>query len=524
MTYEGSEIALHLASGVGSRPLGDTEGETLVDVLLTHSYHLPYDAKQLRKMQPYTPIGTLYAAAALRDQGVSVAVFDTMLRPLANGFTAMLERLRPRIVAVYEDDFNFLTKMCLTRMRDVAWEIARASKAIGATVIVHGSDSTDNPSLFLTHGFDYVLCGEAETTLASLCAALLEGAEPQQLDGLVRLDSSGQLVYSPQRLAKNPSWADLSPPARDLIDLEPYRASWLRAHGYFSTNMVASRGCPFRCNWCAKPISGNQFHLRPASAVAEEMEYLKHAGVDHIWFGDDVFALNHHWVREFAEEVGRRDASLPFKIQSRADLLREDTVLHLKAAGCSEVWMGVESGAQEILDAMDKGITLASVSTACERLRKAGIRACFFLQFGYPGEDWDKLRQTIALVRRLRPEDIGVSFSYPLPGTVFYDRVKSQLGAKRNWADSDDLSIMFQAAYSTDFYLAVREALHAEVDSWHHPADDEVNNRVAMLWDAVEEMEPLSRASDTAGFPRSISLVASSSIVPVEQLTSHRKA
>jgi anaerobic magnesium-protoporphyrin IX monomethyl ester cyclase len=495
----------------------------LVDVLLTHSYHLPYDAKQLRKMQPYPPIGTLYAAAALRDNGLSVAVFDTMLTPLAEGFVATLQRLRPRIVAVYEDDFNFLTKMCLTRMREVAWEIARASKAIGATIIVHGSDSTDNPSLFLANGFDYVLCGEAESTLTTLCASLLQEAEIPQLDGLVHLDSSGQLVGGGQRLARNPAWAQLSAPARDLIDLDPYRASWLRAHGYFSSSMVASRGCPFRCNWCAKPISGNQFHLRDASAVAEEMAFLKHAGVDHIWFGDDVFALNHHWVREFAEEVTRRGASLPFKIQSRADLLRDDTVLHLKAAGCSEVWMGVESGAQEILDSMDKGITLAAVNTACKRLRDAGIRVCFFLQFGYPGEDWGKLQQTIALVRRLRPDDIGVSFSYPLPGTVFYDRVQAQLGTKRNWADSDDLSIMFHAAYSTDFYLAVREAMHAEVDSWHHHHSDDELERVAMLWDVVEEMEPLSRITNDTGLHQKVNLVASSSIIPVEQLTSQRK-
>jgi radical SAM superfamily enzyme YgiQ (UPF0313 family) len=502
----------------------DLEGETLTDVLLTHSYHLPYDAKQLRKMQPYTPIGTLYAAAALREHGISVAMFDSMLEPPTGSFVSTLDRLRPRIVAVYEDDFNFLTKMCLTRMREVAWEIARTAKAVGAAVIVHGSDSADNPLLFLNNGFDYVLCGEAENTLVNLCAALLQKREPPQLDGLVYLDSAGQFVRTGQPLARNAQWTHLSPPARDLIDLEPYRAAWLRVRGYFSTNMVASRGCPFRCNWCAKPISGNQFHLRAASAVAEEMALLKRAGVDHIWFGDDVFALNHHWVREFADEVVRRDASLPFKIQSRADLLREDTVQDLKLAGCSEIWMGVESGSQEILDAMDKGITVACVSTVRERLRNAGIRACFFLQFGYPGEDWNKLQQTIALVRRLRPDDIGVSFSYPLPGTVFHDRVQAQLGAKRNWTDSDDLSIMFQAAYSTDFYRSVREALHAEVDSWQHPADEELKNRVAMLWDLVNEMEPLSRATEAAIVPQNIGLVASSFIVPVEHLTSHRKA
>ena len=92
----------------------------MADVLLTHSYHLPYDRKQLRKMEPYPPLGTLYAAGLLRQQGISVAVFDCMLQPPEEGLREALRVHRPRIVAIYEDDFNFLTKMCLTRMRELA--------------------------------------------------------------------------------------------------------------------------------------------------------------------------------------------------------------------------------------------------------------------------------------------------------------------------------------------------------------------------------------------------------------------
>jgi radical SAM superfamily enzyme YgiQ (UPF0313 family) len=173
---------------------------------------------------------------------------------------------------------------------------------------------------------------------------------------------------------------------------------------------------------------------------------------------------------------------------------------------------------------MDKGITLATVETARQRLRDAGIRACFFLQFGYPGETWAELQETIAFVRKMRPDDIGISFSYPLPGTVFYERVQTQLGTKRNWTDSDDLCIMFKAAYTTDFYRAVREALHAEVDSWNQPkATVKLNAGVAAHWQIVDEMEPLNRVSDAFEFPKSIDIIASSSLVPIEQLTSLRK-
>ena len=492
----------------------------MVQVLLTHSYHLQFDPKQMRKMQPYMPIGTLYAATALRASGISVAAFDSMFRDPSAEFSSALEQHRPKIVVVYEDDFNFLSKMCLTRMRDVAWEIAQAAHAIGAITVVHGSDSTDNPLLFLENGFDYALCGEAEQALSQLCSSILNAKEVQQLDGMVRLDEDGNLVRSPRRLATNPAWSELPLPARELIDMEAYRAAWTKAHGYFSTSMVSSRGCPFSCNWCAKPISGNRFHLRSASAVAEEMRLLKvSGGVQHIWFGDDVFALDRHWVKRLAEEVTRRNAALPFKIQSRADLMSEATVQHLKTAGCAEVWMGVESGSQAVLDAMDKGLELNAVHSARRLLKEAGIRACFFLQFGYPGETWTELQETITLVREMRPDEVGISFSYPLPGTSFYERVQAQLGQKRNWTDSDDLCIMFKAAYKTDFYRAVRDALHAEVDSWHESdAMHETSAQLETLWSIVDGLEPVSRDPDAFSFQSYASAFASRAFVSVEQL------
>ena len=123
-------------------------------------------------MQPYRPLGTLYAAAALRAAGFSVAVFDPMLSNPDEGFTASYAEHSPRIVAIYEDDFNFLTKMCLTRMREVAWSIAEVAKKKHVPVIVHGSDATDHPELFLSHGVDYVLRGEAEQTLVGFVQLL----------------------------------------------------------------------------------------------------------------------------------------------------------------------------------------------------------------------------------------------------------------------------------------------------------------------------------------------------------------
>jgi anaerobic magnesium-protoporphyrin IX monomethyl ester cyclase len=478
----------------------------VADILLAHSYHLLYDPKQVRKMQPYPPLGTLYAATALREHGISVAVFDSMLQDPVSGFPEVLHLQKPKILAIYEDDFNFLSKMCLTRMRELAWQLAQAGREAGAIVIAHGSDATDHAREYLQNGADFVLVGEAEQSLVELCASILTGGKagselPKEIAGIIHLDAGGNLVQSSVKSPRNANWKNLPKPARDLIDLEPYREAWVAAHGHFSTSVVASRGCPYRCNWCAKPISGNKFQLRAPELVAAEIRELKEVhGVQHIWFGDDIFALNQHWVQQFADEIEARECALPFKIQSRADLMSQETVASLKRAGCAEVWMGVESGSQRVLDAMDKGLRVGQVETARARLGDAGIRACYFLQFGYPGEHWEDILQTIALVRNTRPDDIGVSFSYPLPGTAFFDRVQEQIGSKKNWTDSDDLCLMFKAAYKDEFYLSLRNALHAEVDSWQSNGSTSRKADWMPLWDKVFALEETSKNSEATVF------------------------
>ncbi len=151
---------------------------------------------------------------------------------------------------------------------------------------------------------------------------------------------------------------------------------------------------------------------------------------------------------------------------------------------------------------MDKGLLVEDVLSAREHLKREGIRTCYFLQLGYPGEEWMDIQKTIALVRETRPDDVGISFSYPLPNTRFFARVREQLGVKQNWSDSEDLCVMFKGTYTDRFYRAVRDALHAEVESWRPGVQQEEHAQESLeLWELVDSLESSSRNVDPTELP-----------------------
>jgi anaerobic magnesium-protoporphyrin IX monomethyl ester cyclase len=435
------------------------------EVLFGQSYYIHFDPKPKTAMQPYAPLGTLYAAAWLRERGYDVAVFDAMLADSEDEWVLALDRERPRFAVLFEDNFNYLSKMCLLRMREAAFTMIQAARERGCTVLACGSDASDHAEAYLEAGADFVLVGEGEETLGEL-ADHLTGRTNGSVDsirGVVHRGEDGTLRRSPPR----PNLRDLDRlprPAWDLVDVERYRRIWLARHGHFSMNAVTTRGCPFHCNWCAKPIWGQRYAARSPASVAEEVRWLKDRyEPDHIWFADDIMGLKPGWFAAFAEELRTRDARIPFKCLSRADLLlREGEVEALARAGCEIVWMGAESGSQKVLDAMEKGIRVEQIREAARRLREAGVQVGFFLQFGYPGEGMEDIRLTFELVRECLPDDIGVSVSYPLPGTPFHDRVRDRLGDRHNWTSSDDLAMLYRGPFSTGFYRRLHAVLHHE--------------------------------------------------------------
>lgn len=446
-------------------------------VLFAHGHLLRWDAKQFAIGKPYPPLATLYAAAHARALGHEVALYDPMLDDDTSDFAGALDRDRPDVVVLYDDSFNWFTKMCLSRMRDAARGMVGAAHARGLPVVVAGHDAADDPEAYLRSGAAFVIVGEGEVTLGELLAHFdaaggARGAAGATLDdvrdaavstpGLALLHRGFLRRTGPRKLLKD---LDVLPlPAWDLVDMDRYRAFWRRRHGYFSLNVVTTRGCPYLCNWCAKPVYGNTYHTRSPDNVLAELRLLRDRyAPDHLWFCDDILGLKSRWLEAWSEAVAAAGLRTPFLCQTRADLMTEDNVRALQRAGAREVWLGAESGAQPILDAMEKGISVEQTRTAVARLHDRGVRVGLFLQFGYPGEGWNEVQATRAMVRELLPDDIGISVSYPLPGTRYHERMAARLGPKRNWSESDDLDPLVPGRFSTGFYRMLSRVVHAEL-------------------------------------------------------------
>lgn len=429
------------------------------DVLFSHSYYYKMDPKQLETGMPYPPLGTIYAASFLRQNGLKVDLFDVGLKNSPKEIIPVLEKTKPKFLVLYDDGFNYLTKMCLTNMRKAAFDMIKMGKDTGCTVIVSSSDSTDHFEEYLHKGADIILLGEGEVSLLETINCIRNKEQLSNIKGIV-YKSEDEIKNNGRREVLRD--LDFLPqPAWDLIDVASYKKAWTSKLP-FALNIATTRGCPYKCNWCAKPIYGNRYNSRSPERVVEEIHYIsENYGVTNFWMCDDIFGLKPNWVQEFDRILKQNELKISFKIQSRADLLlKENNIDSLVNSGLREAWIGAESGSQGILDAMDKGTTIAQIEDSTKLLQQKGVRVAFFIQYGYLGETKEDINKTIALIKRAKPDDIGISVSYPLPGTKFYETVKSQLKEKKNWTDSNDLAMMFSGTFNQDFYKKLHSYTH----------------------------------------------------------------
>jgi anaerobic magnesium-protoporphyrin IX monomethyl ester cyclase len=426
----------------------------MAELLLTHGYFLYEDPKELQILKPYAPLGILYLCSHLQKQGFDVDVFDTTF----SSREALFKHLRtetPSVIGIYA---NLMTRSNVV-------EILKVAREAGWKAIVGGPEPGAYAFEYLQAGAHYVVFGEGELTTQELLEAFRanDTAACATIPGLAYLDAAGDMHETAQRnqIANldNQPW-----PARHAIDVGRYVTTWRNAHGKGSVNFITARGCPYKCRWCSHQVFGQTHRRRDPLLVVDEVEWLLQTySPDMVWISDDVFTINHQWLRVYAGEMRRRRLRIPFECISRADRLNPEMLDLLAELGCFRIWIGSESGSQRILDSMDRGVKIEQVQQAVAMSRERGIESGMFLMWGYEGEELEDIEATIKHVSISKPDIFFTTVSYPIKGTPYYKKMADRLVQLKPWGVSSDREIKVKGRHSQRFYSYADKLLRDEV-------------------------------------------------------------
>jgi len=424
----------------------------MAELLLTHGYFLYEDPKELQIMKPYAPLGILYLCSHLRKQGFDVEVFDTTFSS-REALVHYLQSEPPSTLGIYA---NLMT-------RGNVVSILKAAREAGWRTIVGGPEPGAYAREYLEAGADVVVFGEGELTMGELLNAFRRNLPYTNVAGIAFFDADGMMHETGPR----PQIPDLDKqpwPARQAIDIGRYVKTWRDAHGRGSVNFITARGCPYKCRWCSHQVFGQTHRRRNPLLVVDEVQWLLETySPDMVWVSDDVFTINHAWLRTYAAEMTRRGLRIPFECISRADRLNAEMLDLLAELGCFRIWIGSESGSQRILDAMERGVKLEQVQQAVAMSRERGIESGMFLMWGYEDEQLADIEATIQHVRTSQPDIFFTTVSYPIKGTPYYKAVADRLVQLQPWASSSDRELKIKGRHSRRFYGFADQLLKDEV-------------------------------------------------------------
>ena len=441
-------------------------GEKSTRVLLINT---PYPLDE----HPMPSLSLSYLGAVLQREGVEVEVLDLLTaRYSANKIKRKLEEYRPHVVGT----------SCATMSYPTASRVLKACKRFDPSVVtvIGGPHVSFTAKETLEHApwIDIVVCGEGEETLAALIRALEGGASLRGVPGIA-FREDGAIVLTGTR----PPIEDLDAlpmPARHLLPLSKYRALGAPA------SVITSRGCPFGCTFCSAPkMFGREVRFRNPKLVVHEVEYIhKELGFEEIHFVDDTFTLNPRPAQAICHEIIARGLHIKWHAYSRVDTINQDLLKIMKQAGCYYICFGIESGSQQVLDTIKKGINLEQAKQAVRLAAEAGMGMLLSFIFGLPGETPETARETVALAKELR-DKYGANYGFhllaPLPGTEMREKA-ADYGIRiltSNWASYDANEPITETA--TMSAAAVREIM-ADYD-----------RAIACAW---EEMKHLAAAGD----------------------------
>ena len=398
----------------------------MTSVTLVYPYFHPRRDNSIFR---FPPIGLGYIAAYLKQNDISVNLVDCTFLSQEKA----LERIRvskPKIIGIQS----------MFSMKAQSLELARLLKEECEMLVAGGPLPTTNPEAFL-HEFNVAVNGEGEQTMLDLVNATENGNDLSKVHGITyRDEDTGQIRYTP----KQDLIADLDTlpfPSREMFDNESYKNYYKKKFGYTTTAIMTSRGCPFECDFCSRPVFGNNFRTRTASNVADEIEEVRSLGYERVWFADDCFTLNPSRLSEICQELNNRRLRIGWECLSRVDTLDPGLIGKMRQAGCLRMFFGIESGNDSILRLMNKQITTKQAEDTVRLCKKEGIQTGAFFIIGYPGENEKTVLDTIKFASSLPLDYLSFTLPYPIPGTPLFERVQKEMFSEE-WAEPNNLRLL----------------------------------------------------------------------------------
>jgi radical SAM superfamily enzyme YgiQ (UPF0313 family) len=412
-------------------------------IILTHTYFLGEDELEKQVMKPYPPLGLLYLSAFLKQNDLSVKVYDSTFSTYPE-LIHYVDEESPDVLGIH---CNLMTKFNVLKL------IQYCQKK-NIITILGGPDASTQINEFLESGADIIISGEGEEPLLSVIRAITEKSKHElyEIPNVSFKTLEGNIIIN-KKLSGRRHLDDYPFPDRAAIDLNKYIDVWETHHGKRSISLVTARGCAFTCKWCSHSVYGYSHRRRkPANVIRELKELIRDYYPNHLWIADDVFNANKYWLRKFRDLLEENNIHIPFECIGRADRMDEETAMLLKKIGCYRIWFGAESGSQRILDAMSRGITLEQVRQARHWCRQYRIECGIFVMFGYPGEEIKDIYSTIEFIRDLQPDHYLTTIAYPLRGTALYQELEDQILYHTEWNDHLQRELEIKNRYIRPLY------------------------------------------------------------------------
>lgn len=423
---------------------------------------------------PQPPIGLALIAAVLEREGYPVTVLD------ANAL-----RLQPKDLAPLVTDVDVVGLTAMTPTVGAAVSIARHLKQANPelTIILGGAHATLLPeeTLATAPEIDIIVRGEGEETIIELLQAL-EAKQPLDNISGISYRTTGKVINTTARFT-NVDMESLPFLAYHLLPVQKYKPHPPHGRALPFAALVTSRGCPYHCAYCSKPIFGNKFRAQSPERVVEEVAYLKEKfGIKEIAFYDDVFTLNKKRAYAIADGIIKKDLRVHWTCETRVNLVNKELLRRIKQAGGYAIAYGVESASQEILNTLGKGVTLEQVEEAVRLAQEVGLQTIGYFMIGSPGESPETIGKTIHFAKKLKLDFAQFAVTTPFPGTELYDLYLEAGGDNIPWEN-------FIYAGTDRQVVPTKSQLNSsDLQYWTRRAYREFYLRPSYLWQRVRRI------------------------------------